>query len=276
MAISTAAAILGSAVVGGAVASRGASKAARAQQQAADQAAQVQRETFERQAELQEPFRQAGITSQNELMRLLGIGGDQTAADYGMLTRQFGERDLQMDPGYGFRLREGEKALERMQAARGNLLSGGAIKAGQRYGQDLASQEYMNAFNRAQAQLGTRLSALGSLYGAGQASAQQIAGQAGQMGANVGNLMMGAGQARASGYLGQANALNQALQQGATGYGLYRGGYFGSPGSMSAEALDDILPGVNVTGTRYLSSGLAPSPNMMAVNYRGPQFANLG
>lgn len=253
MAISTAAAILGSAVVGGAVASRGASKAARAQQQAADQAAQVQRETFERQVELQEPFRQAGITSQNELMRLLGIGGDATAADYGMLTRGFTPEQMQMDPGYAFRLREGERALERMQAARGNMLSGAAIKAGQRYGQDLASQEYMNAFNRAQAQLGTRLGSLGSLYGAGQAAAQQVAGQAGQMGANVGNLMTQSGQARASGYLGQANALNQALQQGAMGYGLYQGGYFGPT---------NVTPG--------------GGQNLMAVNYRGPQFANLG
>lgn len=220
-------AIIGSALVGGAAGMAGASKAAKAQQQAADQAAQVQREIFQKQTELQEPFRQAGITSQNELMRLLGIGGDQTAADYGMLTRQFGEQDLQMDPGYGFRLREGERALERMQAARGNMLSGAAIKAGQRYGQDLASQEYMNAFNRAQAQLGTRLGTLGSLYGAGQAAAQQVAGQAGQMGTNVGNLMTQAGQARASGYLGQANALSNALGQAAMGYGMYRGGYFG-------------------------------------------------
>jgi PPE-repeat protein len=130
-----------------------------------------------------------------------------------MLTRGFGERDLQMDPGYGFRLREGEKALERMQSARGNLLSGGAIKAGQRFGQDLASQEYMNAFNRAQAQLGTRLGALGSLYGAGQAATQQVSSQAGQYGENVGNLLMAGGAARASGYAGMANALNQALGQ---------------------------------------------------------------
>ena len=204
-----AAAIATSAVVG----AYSSSKAAKAQKQAADQSAEVQREIFQKQTELAEPFRQAGITSQNELMRLLGIGGDQTAADYGMLTRGFGEKDLQMDPGYAFRLREGEKALERMQAARGNLLSGGAIKAGQRYGQDLASQEYMNAFNRAQAQLGTRLGALGSLYGAGQTATQQVAGQAGQYGENVGNLLMAGGAARASGYAGQANALNQALGQ---------------------------------------------------------------
>lgn len=245
--VAIAASSIGSAAMG----SRAASKAAKAQQQAADQAAQVQREIFQKQTELQEPFRQAGITSQNELMRLLGIGGDASAADYGMLTRQFGEQDLQMDPGYGFRLREGEKALERMQAARGNLLSGGAIKAGQRFGQDLASQEYMNAFNRAQAQLGTRLGTLGSLYGAGQAAAQQVAGQAGQMGVNVGNLMTQGGQARASGYLGQANALNQALGQGAGLYGMYSGGYFNPQNQLSMGTLNDILPGVTVTGRKY-------------------------
>jgi hypothetical protein len=229
MAIGTAAAILGSAVIGGAVASKGASKAAKAQQQAAEQASDVQRQIFERQTELSEPFRQAGITSQNELMRLLGIGGDATAADYGMLTRGFTPEQMQMDPGYAFRLAEGEKALERMQAARGQYLGGGAIRAGTRYGQEMGSQEYMNAFNRAQAQLGTRLGALGSLYGAGQTATQQVAGQAGQLGSNLGNLLMQSGQARASGYLGQANALSQALGQGAMGYGLYKGGYFNPP-----------------------------------------------
>jgi hypothetical protein len=226
-------AIIGSALVGGAASMAGARKASKAQSKAADQAAQVQRETFERQVELQEPFRQAGITSQNELMRLLGIGGDASAADYGMLTRGYRPEDLQMDPGYAFRLSEGQKALERSAAARGGLLSGSMLKGAQRFGQEMGSQEYMNAFNRAQAQLGTRLGTLGSLYGAGQASAQQIAGQAGQMGANVGNLMNQSAQARASGYMGQANALSNALGQAAMGYGMYKGGYFGSPGGSA-------------------------------------------
>lgn len=226
MAIGTAAAVLGSAVIGGAVASRGASKAARAQQQAADQAAQVQREIFEKQTELQEPFRQAGMTAQNELLRMLGLGGEPGTPGYGTIGAPFTAEQMQMDPGYAFRLAEGEKALERMQAARGQLLGGGAIRAGVRYGQEMGSQEYMNAFNRAQALMGTRLGALGSLYGAGQAAAQQVGQQAGQYGTNVGNLLMGAGQARASGYLGQANALSQALGQGAMGYGLAKGGYF--------------------------------------------------
>ena len=204
------AAAIATSAVAGAYSAR---KGAKGQEAAADKSAEVQREIFQKQTELAEPFRQAGISSQNELLRLLGLGGDTAAPDYGMLTRGFGEKDLQMDPGFGFRLREGEKALERMQSARGNLLSGGAIKAGQRYSQDLASSEYMNAFNRAQAQLGTRLGTLGSLYGAGQAAAQQVAGQAGQYGENVSNLLMAGGAARASGYAGAANALNQALGQ---------------------------------------------------------------
>jgi len=62
-------------------------------------------------------------------------------------TEQF---NFQADPGYGFRMSEGLKALERSAAARGGLVSGGAGKALQRYGQDLASQEYGNAFQRFQ------------------------------------------------------------------------------------------------------------------------------
>ena len=228
-----------------AVGAYSARKGAKAQQQAADQSAEVQREIFQKQTELAEPFRQAGISSQNELMRLLGIGGDASAADYGMLTRQFRPEDMQMDPGYAFRLSEGQKALERSAAARGGLLSGSMLKGAQRFGQEMGSQEYMNAFNRAQAQLGTRLGTLGSLYGAGQAAAQQVAGQAGQMGANVGNLMTQAGQARASGYLGQANALNQALGGVSGAFGQYYGN------GLSRGALDEILPGVTVTGRRY-------------------------
>lgn len=211
-----AAAIVTSAAVG----AYGAKKGAKAQQQAAEQGADVQREIFQKQTELAEPFRQAGIASQNELLRLLGIGGDKTAADYGMLTRGFRPEDLAMDPGYAFRLAEGEKALGRMQAARGQYLGGGAIRAGTRYGQEMGSQEYMNAFNRAQAQLNTRLGTLGSLYGAGQAAAGQVAGQAGEYGANVANLLSAGGAARASGYAGVANALNQAL---GTGLNYYQG-----------------------------------------------------
>jgi hypothetical protein len=238
-------AILGSAVIGGAMSSRASKKASRAQQQAADQSAQLQREMFNRQVELNEPFRQAGITGQNELLRLLGLGGDAASAGYGSLGRNYTMADLELDPGYGFRLSEGMKALDRTAAARGGMMSGAALKAAGRFGQDMASQEYMNAFNRAQALKSERLGVLGSLYGAGQTAAQQVSNAAGQYGA--GNMMMESGRARASGYIGSANAITNALGQAALGYGMFGGGARPAMGA-----------------------------NTMAVNYQGPRYGGYG
>jgi len=213
------AAVAGANVVSGAMGSRASRKAAQSQERAAQEAANVQREIFQKQTELQEPFRQSGIAAQNELLRLLGIGdAGRGTPDYGMLTRQFGMDQFQQDPGYGFRLTEGMKALDRSAAARGGLLSGATLKGAQRYGQDLASQEFTNAFNRYQAQLGTRLGTLGSMYGGGQAGTGQLVGAAGQMGEGISNALMGGANARASGYVGQANAFNQALGQGINFY----------------------------------------------------------
>ena len=208
-----AAAIVGSAVVGGVVASKASSKAAKAQVQASQDANAAQERMFQRQTELQEPFRQGGLTAQQEIMQLLGIGGDKTAAGYGSMAKAFGADQFQQDPGYAFRQSEGMKALERSAAARGNLLSGSAMKGIQRFGQDLASQEYQNAFNRYQVERSARLNPLQSLMGSGQSATNVMTGAAGQMGQNEASNLYNAGQARASGYIGQANALNNALGQ---------------------------------------------------------------
>jgi hypothetical protein len=146
-------------------------------------------------------------------MQLLGIGGDKTAAGYGSLGKAFGTEQFQQDPGYAFRQSEGMKALERSAAARGNLLSGSTLKGVQRFGQDLASQEYQNAFNRFQVERSAKLNPLQSLMGSGQSAANVMTGAAGQMGQNEASNLYNAGAARASGYVGQANALNQALGQ---------------------------------------------------------------
>lgn len=102
---------------------------------------------------------------------------------------------LALDPGYRFRQTEGMRGLENSAAARGGLLSGNFIRNAQRYGQDLASQEYGNAFNR-----------LAGIAGVGQTQAQQLAGLGSQYAGNVGQNMMNAANARASGYVGKANA----------------------------------------------------------------------
>ena len=190
-----AAAVVGSSLIG----SSASKKAASTQADAANRAADLQMQQFERQVELQEPWRQAGITALNKLTPL--------ATEY----TPFGMQQFQQDPGYAFRMQEGMKALERSAAARGGLLSGGMLKGAQRYGQDLASQEYMNAFNRYQAERNARLNPLQSLAGVGQTATNQL-GQAGQaMASNVGQALGAAAQARASGYIGGANALTQGL-----------------------------------------------------------------
>lgn len=191
------AAIIGSSLLG-ASSSR---SAANTQAAAADRAADVQREIFERQVELGKPYREAGELALNKLIPL--------ATEY----TPFGMQQFQADPGYGFRMSEGMKALERSAAARGGLLSGGTGKALQRFGQEMGSQEYQNAFNRYQAERQARLNPLQSLAGVGQTAAQNLAGQAGQFGSNLAETMGAGAQARASGYMGAANAITGGLGQ---------------------------------------------------------------
>jgi hypothetical protein len=189
-----AAAMVGSSLIG----ADAASSAADVQAGAADRAAQLQKEQFDRQVELQAPFREAGVRALPEL---------EAASRY----TPFGMQQFTADPGYGFRLAEGQKALDRQAAARGGLISGGALKAAQRYGQEMGSQEYTNAFNRYQTERQARLNPLQSLAGMAQTSTGQL-GAAGQAYASgAGEAMGQAAQARASGYMGGANALSQGL-----------------------------------------------------------------
>jgi hypothetical protein len=56
--------------------------------------------------------------------------------------------EMGQDPGYQFRLSEGQRALERSGAARGVTNTGGNMKGLLDYGQQAASQEYGNVYNR--------------------------------------------------------------------------------------------------------------------------------
>jgi hypothetical protein len=211
--IGTAAALaLAAATVGSAAIGANASKnAANAQVNAADKAAQLQADQFAQQRADQEPFRQAGLTTQNELLRQFGLGGDAASAGYGNLMRNFGQQDFQADPGYGFRLSEGLKSVDRQAAARGGLISGGALKAAERYGQNLASDEYQNAFNRYNQNRQLNYNMLSGQQAVGQGATNAV-GAAGQNYANTaGEAYMGAGNARASGYVGAANAIGQGV-----------------------------------------------------------------
>lgn len=190
------AAIIGSSLLQ----SDAANRAAGTQAGASDRSAALQEKMYRQNVARQKPFYEAGVNALPELVE---------ASRY----KNFGMDQFTADPGYGFRLSEGQKALERSAAARGGLISGGALKAATRYGQEMGSQEYTNAFNRYQAERQARLGPLQSLTGMGQTTANTI-GAAGQnMAGNVGEAYMGGANARASGYVGGANAITGGLGQ---------------------------------------------------------------
>jgi hypothetical protein len=149
-----------------------------------------------------------------------GAPGTQTqhSGAFGSLMKDFSAEDFQADPGYEFRLAEGQKALDRSAAASGKLFSGGTLKANTRYNQDFASNEYGNAFNRFNTNKLNRYNMLSNQAGQGQLAATNTA-QMGQQTANsvAQNTINGANnaaQARSSGYAAMGNAINGGIQNG--------------------------------------------------------------
>ena len=69
--------------------------------------------------------------------------------------------DLNSDPGYQFRLQQGVNALDKSASSKGLLQSGAQAKAITGYGQNLASQEYQNAYDRAYQQYGSTVDQYG-------------------------------------------------------------------------------------------------------------------
>jgi hypothetical protein len=208
----------GASLVGGILQSNALQQGARTQADAAQRAIDLQQQINQQQTALNAPFYSAGVAGQNRLLDLLGISGNKGATGYGKYAQDFSMGDFQQDPGYAFRLSEGQKALERSAAARGGLISGGALKAAQRYGQDMGSQEYQNAYNRYQTNRANQLNPLGSLTQSGQAAANFQAGNLGSYGTNVGNLMGQQGQSQAAGQIGMGSTLGNAINTGISAY----------------------------------------------------------
>jgi hypothetical protein len=188
-------------LAGGYFQGEAAKEAARTQATAAQNALALQREMFDYQKGLLEPYQQAGTAALGRLTSVMGLGGQPATG---------GQQMLEMDPGYAFRLGEGMKALERLQAARGNMLSGGAIKAGQRFAQDVASQEYGSAYNR-----------LANIAGLGQTTGAQLGAAGQQFGTTAGETMAQQANALAAGRVGRTSAYTQGINTAANAFGNF-------------------------------------------------------
>lgn len=188
---------------------------------------------------------------------------DPTApGGYTMTARpDYGNLDVSTDafrasPDYSFRVSEGNKALDRIAAASGGIMSGQRYKAASRYNQDIADSEYTDWRNYVTGQYNANRNFNESVYQADRANlnnrydtrnstlltmagfapaataANQNAGQA--YAANTTNLMTSTGQARADATTGAANAWNQGIGSLMT-TGGYLLGRFGGQGGSTAS-----------------------------------------
>lgn len=139
------------------------------------------------------PYAQAGNTALSQLSSGQLMDGNQV---------------LQNDPGYQFRLDQGNKAVNQAAAARGMGNSGQTMKALSDYGQNYASGEYNNAYNR-------QYTNLSNLAGMGANTASTQAGLSQSYGQNMSNNFTGLGNANAAANIAQGNRMSNMVGQGA-------------------------------------------------------------
>lgn len=237
-----------------------ADKSARAVRDAAAISAKTQMDMYNRTRADQLPWLRSGKKALTTLNKKVASGPGKFKAD----------------PGYQFRLSEGNKNILANAAATGGLASGRTLKAIQEYGQEYASNEYDKFLNRYH----QSLAPLQSLAGVGQATATNLATQGNQlasniaqneqaMGTNLANIYTNSGIAQASGYtdsgniqannfiaqgdiaarstINQANAWTSALNTGVSGLASY----YGSKPSAGGMVAGGMTPGSSTQIVRY-------------------------
>lgn len=203
---------------GGSQAAQASERAAEITGAAANRAIDLQERMYREGLERQQPFYQAGVNALTQLQQRTGA----------MPPAFTGQVDLTRDPGYAFRLSEGLKGLERSAAARGGLMSGATGKALTRFGQEAASQEYQNAYNRALTEYNAlrqreseEYNRLSGLAGTGGTTAQQIGVAGQQMASNVGNIGMQQGTTQGNALMAGAAARQSAYGNVGKAWGDY-------------------------------------------------------
>jgi len=217
-------AVVGSAVVGAGASylsskeqSKAAGRASNAQVQSNRENIAFQKEVFAQQREDNAPWREAGEASLEEMRTGMASG------EFDMSNFQF-----KAEPGYQFRKQEGVNALDASASARGRLQSGAQARAVTRYGQNVASQEYGNAFNRERTIKSDKFNRLASVSNVGQVANSADQSARSRMASSVGTSTTASGNALARGAINKGNArasayqgIGQSINQGAQNYLLY-------------------------------------------------------
>lgn len=189
------AAAVGASVVGnylgGESQSDAAKYAARKQSNAANRATQLQREIWQQ--------------GRADLMPYMDLGKRTIPTLETRVNKGFTSEDFTADPGYAFRLAEGEKSINRASGVGGSPYSGATLKALNRFSQDSASGEFDRAFARWQQ--GT--ANLMDLVNLGRVSSANAAGVGADFARSASDTMMGAANAQGAAAIAGGNAQAQ-------------------------------------------------------------------
>lgn len=220
----------------------------------------------------QEEYNRAQIAKNQENFRPYMEQGRAGFNDLALATRdpnswlnqKFTADNMMEDPGYQFRLDQGNQDINNSLAAKNGLLGGAALKATQRYAQDFASQEYGNAYSRFTNDRNNRYSALSNLANIGvqgaagfqgasipSQSGTQLSNLATNYGSNLSNIIQNGANTQSN--IVAANGATQA--QLALTPGQSRLGGMASGASMGAS-IGSIIPGVG-TALGGVIGGLA-------------------
>ena len=148
------------------------------------------------------PYREAGQLTLKDLL-----------AQMPNLTKAYTPEDFAqgIDPGYQFRLAQGQKAAENQYNRAGGLISGNAMQGIQDYAQGSASQEYGNTFARNNTSQTNIFNRLKSLADMGLGATGTTADLATKTGESMGSAAIAGAQAQGAGEIGAAKAYGNTL-----------------------------------------------------------------
>ena len=151
--------IAAAATIGGTyLATQGAKKVSNDATQTANNNNALARELYGENKAVLSPYVQGGNRAGTAMQSLLSLSEDPRAFDQAF-------QRYRDSTGYDFAFDEGNRAIQNSAAARGGLLSGNAIKAGQRYGQQAGQSMFQQYLDRLYGQQSQGLSAAGAQAG---------------------------------------------------------------------------------------------------------------
>lgn len=193
--------VAGSSVLGSAMQSRAAGKAAGQQADAAQAGIEEQRRQFDEMRKLLEPYVQAGQPALQGMQAMLGLSGTEA--------QQKAIAGVEQSPLLQSLMRQGEEAMLQNASATGGLRGGNLQGALAQFRPQMLQQALDQQYAR-----------LGGLTSLGQQSAAGV-GQAGmETGQAVAGLLQQQGAARAGGTLGRAAPFANLLQMPMQMYGM--------------------------------------------------------